>query len=74
MAYTTFKESGCSEYPYYDKYGENSELTEEQCQANYVAYERSYGSQQRGRRIFLVISITQVIIVSGTLFLINRKK
>jgi len=73
MSYQTFKDGGCTEW-YSFRNEEERELTETECRANYVRYERNYEQTRRSRRLFLTISITQVILVGGTLFIINRKK
>ena len=72
MPYQTFRDGGCTEFYYFRE--EETELTEAQCRANYIRYERNHEEVKRNRRLFLTVSITQVILVGGTLLLINKKK
>lgn len=70
-SYKAFKASGCSEYEYYEK--NNTNLTEEQCESNYAIYEINYKNTQKNRKIYLYTTLCQVVFVSGTLAIINKK-
>lgn len=71
LTYQSFQDSGCSEYPYYEKI---EEFSEEQCKAEYVFYERSYAEQINQSKVSLYTTLFQLVFVSGTLYIINRKK
>lgn len=71
LTYQEFQDSGCSEYPYYEK---KEEVSEEHCKTEYVFYERSYSEQRKHSRISLYTTLFQLVFVSGTLYIINRKK
>lgn len=71
MDYGQFKELGCSEYPIYEK----MELPDEEaCRVNYSVYERNYNDNLKGKKIYFYTTLCQIVFVSGTLFVINRKK